>query len=112
MPRTVNGVGTRHFGQSRYVEHKATGEEEFDTTLWFSILWLPIIPLKSYRIRQRAWPDDVPFGLIWRFQIIENHHLDWRQIGKTYLVYMSLPLLIVTSWIIGMILESQSRLTR
>lgn len=55
MASLTNGFGTRHFGKSNYVAYDNTEEEEFDTTLWFCMFWIPIVPIKSYRIRQKFW---------------------------------------------------------
>ena len=52
MPGTIWGIGTKHYGKAGYSVDEDKGLEEFDATLWFCIFWLPIIPIKSYRIQQ------------------------------------------------------------
>jgi len=68
--------------------------EEFDTTLWFTV-WIPIIPLGSYRIRRRfrKWWNPCPIG---KLHILGTRPLDWKQIfltwGKTALIVLILEL--------------------
>ena len=107
MPSAINGTGTKHFGKSNYVEDKENELEELDTTLWFALFWLPIIPLKSYRIKQQVWyvrndenlpkVDTQSGGYSWdhTFTVVKNQSLNWLQIIKTYLiVYGSIVLIL------------------
>jgi hypothetical protein len=108
MPSRINGTGTTHFGKSNYVEDKENEMEEFDTTLWFSLFWLPVIPLKSYRIRQQIWyvrssenvpkigSKDMPMGLSFSnsFTIVAQYKLNWAQIIKTYLLAYGIILIL------------------
>jgi hypothetical protein len=45
MPFTFNGFGTRHYGEA---DHYPNGS--FITTQWLTALYLPLIPLRSYRL--------------------------------------------------------------
>lgn len=47
---SARGCGKHFFGASNYQLNAATSTEEFDSTLWLWILWLPIVPLASYHI--------------------------------------------------------------
>jgi hypothetical protein len=49
---SARGYGKHFFGISDYHLDVATSTEEFDSTLWFWILWLPIVPLASYHIER------------------------------------------------------------
>jgi hypothetical protein len=52
-----NGFGTTYYGvKNRVVEEEL---EEYDTTKWVCMLWLPIFPLGSYRIRRPIRKDIV-----------------------------------------------------
>jgi hypothetical protein len=70
------------FGKkNRYIDPR-NRVEEFDTTLWF-VLGLPIIPLRSYRIRRtfrRWWTFCPPTQL----RILESRPRDWEQILLTW----------------------------
>lgn len=43
---TFNGIGTTHYGRAKRIA------ETYVTTRWLVFLYLPILPLESYRI----WP--------------------------------------------------------
>ncbi len=45
LPSSVSGIGTKYYGK-RDVEPDGS----YITTLWIIILWVPLIPLASYRI--------------------------------------------------------------
>src|SRR6202035_1076193 len=46
MPYTFNGFGTKYYGQ------REPGEDgSYVTTLWVTALWIPLLPLGSYRVR-------------------------------------------------------------
>lgn len=48
------GIGKKLFGKrARTVDPKAIWEE-FDTTLWIVLFWVPLIPVTTYRIRRRV----------------------------------------------------------
>ena len=56
--------------------------EEFDTTLWF-IIWIPLFPISSHRIRRqfRRWWNPCPSN---RLHILETRPRDWEQIVLTW----------------------------
>jgi len=72
MPHVVNGIGTWYWGKNNIVAHTARCEfcgayqelTSFDTTLYFVVFFLPVIPLKRKRVfdqcpsckRHRALP--------------------------------------------------------
>lgn len=108
MPNTMCGIGTKHFGRYNFAENEDRETEEFDTTLWFSLFWLPIIPLKSYRIRQQIWyvrnDQNLPTASVdsgfWIFSwghpftIIQQYNVNWMQVAKTYLLVYGLLIII------------------
>ncbi len=62
MPTVHNGIGTWYYGKQRIHRHKSTcpfcnrmGElESFDTTLYFVVLMIPLIPLSRKRIFEQC----------------------------------------------------------
>lgn len=46
MPYTLNGCGTSFYGKRHPAE-----DGSYVTTLWVTFLWVPLIPLRSYRVR-------------------------------------------------------------
>jgi len=49
---SFRGAGKHFFGVSNY--HLDGVTEEFDSTLWFWMMWLPFVPLASYHIQRHA----------------------------------------------------------
>jgi hypothetical protein len=70
------------FGRKNRYTDPRNRVEEFDTTLWF-VLGLPILPLRSYRIRRtfRRWWTLCPSG---QLRILESRPRDWEQILLTW----------------------------
>src|SRR6266851_6232264 len=62
MPSVVNGIGTWYYGKRRIHRYKSTcsfcqrvGElESYDTTLYFVIFMIPLIPLSRKRIHEQC----------------------------------------------------------
>ena len=58
MPQTYNGIGTWYYGKTDIHRLKSTCEfchnigdlSSYDTTLYFVIFFVPVIPLSSYRV--------------------------------------------------------------
>jgi tetratricopeptide (TPR) repeat protein len=71
MPHVINGIGTWHWGKRNI--HKETGSCEFcgrvgelrsyDTTLFFVVVFVPIIPLKQERVL-RSCPSCRKFRVV------------------------------------------------
>jgi len=49
MPSHVNGIGTIYYGAS-----DRQPDRSFVTTEWFTLLYVPLIPLHSWRVRYRG----------------------------------------------------------
>ena len=84
----INGIGLAYYGIKAL---KFDDEwEEYDTTKWFCLVWLPIIPIGSFRIRRKRRKDiisKIARQGMWveTIFVIEKRPIDWRQIGKIYL---------------------------
>lgn len=58
MPTRVNGIGTAYHGSSNLQAHDSVCEHcrrggklrNYETRLWFTVLFIPVIPLKRYQI--------------------------------------------------------------
>lgn len=61
MACSVNGCGVISYGQQNREKVVVEGDRvrdellEYDTTLWITLLWLPLFPLGTRRIRTRPW---------------------------------------------------------
>ena len=53
FPTSINGCGVHFYGKANAVSLNSGGYllEEFDTVQWLTLLWLPILPLRTPRIR-------------------------------------------------------------
>ena len=79
------GIGKKLFGKrARMVDLKGIWEE-FDTTLWVVIFWVPLIPVTTYRIRCRVSKLSLlgPWGLS-KFEALSRRRLDWRMVLTTW----------------------------
>ncbi|MDT9180753.1 MAG: hypothetical protein P5702_24640 [Limnospira sp. PMC 1291.21] len=84
----INGTGVAFYGMKNRKIFQSV--EVYDTTRWIVIVWLPILPLGSFKI-QRATRQDfisrIARNLQWSepIHILEKRDLDWVQIFKVYL---------------------------
>ena len=54
-----NGTGRTFYGKANRVYDEVYAYDEFDTTLWWTLLWIPFIPRGSFRIRRKqARPEN------------------------------------------------------
>jgi hypothetical protein len=51
--RLYRGIGKKFYGRSNYAHDSQRELEEFDTTFWFVLFFVPLIPIRSCRIRRR-----------------------------------------------------------
>jgi hypothetical protein len=95
------GIARKLFGKSHYVCDEQHRIEEFQTTLWFVLLWIPIFPIGTFQIRRR-------FRRWWQFWASERYHVierlprDWEQILLTWIktVAVLLALRLAELWIL------------
>lgn len=74
MTTTVNGIGTRFYGISIPDERG-----ESTATLWFTIAYLPILPIKRYIIKRA-----ITKASIFRYTIIQKTPLKIKEIFIVY----------------------------
>jgi len=92
---SVRGTGTTYYGRSYRTLDKGNMTEEFDTTLWFAILAVPVFPIRSERIRQQVWDAekewrgtaDETLPSTYPVEIIRRTSLNWLQVAKTYALF-------------------------
>jgi len=83
---------SRFFGKKNRYQDPGQRIEEFDTTRWF-VIWIPLVPLASYRIRRlyRHWWTLCPST---KLHILETRPRDWQQIfltwGKTAVIALAI----------------------
>ena len=69
------------------VEDRSHGIE--GRTRWLSILWIPLIPLGSFRVRANP-PRVVP-----RYEVLSKIELDWAEVLRVWSIEASVVLLLI-----------------
>lgn len=95
MASNINGTGTTFRGKRDFLS-----DGTYITTEWFTIFFLPIIPLRSLRVRENpniASPDDVWFSNVIHsktYEVCERTTINWKQVIYTYCYFI-----ILCSWV-------------
>lgn len=102
--RRVNGTGLGYMGSKnkKLVGH---GQEEVDVTEFFTFIWIPVLPIRSLRIRraerqdliqviarETAWVEDI--------SLVCYRSLDFGQIFEVYMKFMAI---VAAFWVLGWI---------
>jgi len=80
MPRTINGIGTRYYGRR---DQEADGS--YITTEWITLLYLPLIPFRSFRVLPMGEGKNYILHRSQRYQVARVP-LSWKQVLRTYLI--------------------------
>jgi hypothetical protein len=91
---SINGIGTTLYGN-----REVDSDGSFIATKWFTIIWLSIVPLGSYRVfkgeTNEAGIPTLSFGWSTQYRM-QSIAINWKQIISTYIcVYGSILLLII-----------------
>ena len=77
------GLGKKSLGKTNRRLDPGGAFEEYDTTVWFAVLWFPVFPIATYTVRRNLerWR-----GLVFRSDevAIERHPRNWEQILLTW----------------------------
>lgn len=84
MPFSIQGIGTALYG-----ERDIRRDHSYIATEWIIIFCLPIIPIRSLRIKHcPSRPDDLRIGgamqLTSRYLVLEKRFPNWKQVLSTY----------------------------
>ena len=82
MPSTFQGFGTTHVGESA---RRADGS--YVTTEWVVVLLVPLIPLRSVRLRPLEYKDERSGPIVsrtLRYEVLERLPVQWGQVVKVY----------------------------
>jgi hypothetical protein len=92
--QTINGIGTTLYGKSNFEQNN----QSYVTTKWLVFLWLPIIPLASYKvikgeIKSKFMGTETPYQMIDmpmnKTQIIKTYSITYGLIILLIIVYLS-----------------------
>jgi hypothetical protein len=75
------GLGQARFCKADYTSDPATGYEEFRTTFFFLLFWLPLFPVGTYRVRRKKDSGS-------DFVAAERVPLSWHQVLQVWTVMM------------------------
>jgi hypothetical protein len=95
MPYTLNGFGTRYYGR------REPGEDgSYVTTLWITALYIPVLPLGSYRVLPIGQGTNYVVHSSQSYRVLRVP-LCWEQVWRIYMV--GAPILIIVGWLIASI---------
>jgi len=80
MPYSINGIGTKYYGN----RDKAT-DGSYVTTEFIAFIFVPIIPLRSFRVVASSPAQWKFMGTSQKFQAVRIA-MNWRQVLNVYLV--------------------------
>ena len=99
MPSTFMGIGTTYCGKR---EKEPDGS--YITTEWVSILYFPLFPLGSYRVRPTGETDStylIVYASTTEHYLVHRVPLNLRQVRNVYLVYGWIPAIIAFMYFIN-----------
>jgi hypothetical protein len=85
------GVGRMRFGKAARSYDASTGLEQFKTTVFVVLLWLPLIPIGTYLVERQPELSD-------ELHSLEKLPLDWEQVLKVWVVAAGCLLALI--WIV------------
>ncbi|HLG99278.1 MAG TPA: hypothetical protein VKX49_23405 [Bryobacteraceae bacterium] len=94
LAQTFNGFGTKLYGKRR-----PAPDGSFLTTKWVVFFWIPLIPLKSYRVKY-AGPGETSFLPGWsrRYLVLSESGPD---VGQVVNVYSFIALFVLGGGLLG-----------
>ena len=82
---SFRGIGKQFLGASNYVPDNVNQFEEFDSTLWGFVLYLPVLPISTVRVRRRLRGKSFFWSLgATDFTTMELKGLNFGQVALTY----------------------------
>jgi hypothetical protein len=99
------GTGRKLFGKAHLSYDALSGYEEYDTTLWFVLLWFPLIPIAHYTIKRRHrenWWEQIFSGS--DFSVLGKLPLESGQILATWAraIAVVVGLVVLIPWVLRM----------
>jgi hypothetical protein len=89
MPATLNGIGTTFYGSCDF--HL---DGSYVTTEWLVLVYLPVLPLRSYRLTPTEGGFDYGFWRRTTYEVQGRVPLHCRQVMRVYLFIAALGLLV------------------
>lgn len=91
----INGTGRAFLGRANLEHNDVYDFDELDTTLWWTILWIPFVPRASFKMRRREASPDVPrfargnsqFVIVRRLPFLWVNNAGWLVLAGVLLWY-------------------------
>ena len=78
MPATISGIGTKYYGDS-----DRTADGSYVTTEWLVFLYVPVVPVGSYRVLPTGKSLNAVVFSSKEYQA-QRVPIHWRQVRETY----------------------------
>ena len=90
------GIGKTFYGRRN--RRVTASREEYDSTLWVVLLWFPLIPLGTFRLRRAARKSRLGWMVRRPAHAADRKARDWNQILLTWLCAVSVAFAIRIAW--------------
>ena len=91
-PYSVNGTGIR------LLDYRRVAADTYEATRWLTFFFVPILPIGTWLIRPGS-AEGAGTGMTYKFQILEKRPLQWRRVGRMYLMNL-IALLPITAFVL------------
>jgi hypothetical protein len=88
MPYTLNGFGTKYYGK-----REKAGDGSYITTMWITALYIPVLPVGSYRVKPVGEGTNYVVHRSQSYQVARVP-LCWEQIWHVYMIGAPILLLV------------------
>ena len=105
----LNGIGTALYGQAKPVEFVGADRlaaqqagyvpQSYQAVKWFTVVFLPVIPLGTYRVIRRTGGFNVGIAASREYSL-QSIPWDWGQVARHYVVGYSIP---VGFWVLSVL---------
>ena len=89
---SFRGVGRIFYGKSNSTYDELFAFEEYDTTLWWIVLFIPFIPRGSFRIRRKRLRTDDPPKTFSHYSFVVVQQIPFLRRENTFRVVLSIAL--------------------
>ena len=100
MPSSFNGIGTRYYGHA-----DPSDSDSYTATEWIVFLWVPIFPLRTWRVASRRKGKDTLFFSNEKFYV-KQAPLNLRQVVLGYLCTAAVVAVSLAIWLLLKVLQS------
>jgi hypothetical protein len=90
-----NGIGRQRYGKANRTFDTQTKLEQFTTTVFFVLFWIPLVPVGTYRVQKtKGWASD-------DLRVLERLPLNWEQVLTIWVV--TAAIMLASLWIMKLL---------